>query len=293
MTPAYLSIQRDNLQGSYGFKEIKMESSSVHALWTNPELKSLYEISMIPPDAKLQDYFLGVMATLSKFFPVSYAALISVDMEKDVLHLEALYGMEKELHPHRGPAKKGVMGEVFQSRLPGVIQNIREEPFYREMAKRPDQAEWMKSPLLCAPLIGRGVPIGVMMINPLYGVRNTFNEDLHFLSLLSAIISPAIQNYHLKNMETQEGSKRTKLKTGLLEEILEERLTEFLNKIDPYVESKNRTGLLSDVVSLVEKILIKLALEKVGHVQTSASQLLGINRNTLRTKMKAYKIKSR
>ena len=78
-----------------------------------------------------------------------------------------------------------------------------------------------------------------------------------------------------------------------MEEILEERLKEVLNKIDPYVESKHRMGLLDDIIALVEKILIKSALAKVGFVQTAAAQLLGINRNTLRKKMKDLKIKAR
>jgi DNA-binding protein Fis len=41
----------------------------------------------------------------------------------------------------------------------------------------------------------------------------------------------------------------------------------------------------------VEKILITSALEKVGHVQVTAAQLLGINRNTLRKKIKDLRIK--
>jgi len=49
--------------------------------------------------------------------------------------------------------------------------------------------------------------------------------------------------------------------------------------------------LLDDVVATVEKILIRSALEKVNYVQVAAAQLLGINRNTLRKKIKDLKIK--
>ena len=72
-----------------------------------------------------------------------------------------------------------------------------------------------------------------------------------------------------------------------------ERLGEVLNKVDPYVEAKLKSGLLDDIVALVEKILIQSALERVDYVQVAAAQLLGINRNTLRKKMKDLKIKSR
>jgi DNA-binding protein Fis len=51
-------------------------------------------------------------------------------------------------------------------------------------------------------------------------------------------------------------------------------------------------GVYDDIISVVEKILIKSALRRVGHVQIAAAQFLGINRNTLRKKMKELKIKS-
>ena len=78
-----------------------------------------------------------------------------------------------------------------------------------------------------------------------------------------------------------------------MDEILEEKLTEVLNKIDPYVESKTKMGIFDDIIGVVEKILIKSALERVGHVQIAAAQLLGINRNTLRKKIRELKIKPR
>jgi Fis family transcriptional regulator len=259
---------------------------------TNPELKSLYEISSLSPKIQFEEYFIRVMTTLSQYFPVGYAAIILRDAKKNSLHMEALYGIEMENHPHHCQSAKGIISEVIQSGQPMTIQNISQEPFYEEAMKNPKHTDKIQSPLLCIPLITESEPIGVMNISPLYGSRNDFSEDFRFLSILSAILSPTLRNYHLKKAEHHDGSKKPK-KTSLFEQILEERLTEVLNKIDPYVESKSKTGLLDDIISLVEKILIKSAMEKVGHVQTSAAQLLGINRNTLRAKMKELKIKFR
>jgi DNA-binding protein Fis len=120
---------------------------------------------------------------------------------------------------------------------------------------------------------------------------DVMDANFQFLSVLSAILSPVIKNYQVKKNGPLQ--KIGSPKPLLLDEILEERLTEVLNKIDPYVESKAKLGLLDDIVSLVEKILIKSALKRVGNVQTTASQLLGINRNTLHKKIKELKIKVR
>jgi Fis family transcriptional regulator len=45
------------------------------------------------------------------------------------------------------------------------------------------------------------------------------------------------------------------------------------------------------VISSVEKPLIEVVLHRVSGNQTLAAQLLGMNRNTLRKKIKAYGIK--
>jgi Fis family transcriptional regulator len=45
------------------------------------------------------------------------------------------------------------------------------------------------------------------------------------------------------------------------------------------------------VISCVEKPLIEVVLHRVGGNQTQAAELLGMNRNTLRKKIRAYGIK--
>jgi transcriptional regulator with GAF, ATPase, and Fis domain len=262
-------------------------------LRSNPELRSLHEIILLPQPSHLQDYFLRVMAILSEYFSVRYSALFLQDSQRDALHLEGLYGIEKEIHPFTCPSQKGTIGKVLESRQPMVIQNLNQEPLYEEMMKSQKLIEKIQAPLLCIPLMMGDEAKGVINMNSLYGARDELMEDFQFLSVLSAILSPVIKNYHFKTSESLAKESKLKAKTHLLDEILEQKLVEVLNRIDPYVETKTQMGIFDDIIKLVEKILIRSALKRVGHVQIAAAQFLGINRNTLRKKMKELKIKVR
>ncbi|MFB3886521.1 MAG: GAF domain-containing protein [Thermodesulfobacteriota bacterium] len=260
---------------------------------SNPELRSLYEIALLPQPDRLQDYFLDVMAILSQYFSVGYSALVLQDSQGDPLRVEALYGSEWETHPLTCSSQEGIIGKVIESRQPLAIHHLSREPLYTEVSKGAKRIEKIRPPLICIPLIAENEPIGVITIDSLYGPRDELNEDFQFLSILSGILSPVIRNYQLKRMEPPQKDSHSIAKSSLLEEILEERLTEVLNKVDPYVESKAKMALFDDIIRLVEKILIKSALKRVHDVQIAAAQLLGINRNTLRKKIKDLKIKVR
>jgi transcriptional regulator with GAF, ATPase, and Fis domain len=260
---------------------------------SNPELRSLHEIILLPPQNHLQDYFLGVMAILSEYFSIRYSALFLQDAQKEFLHMEALYGIDKQIHPFTCPSQKGTIGKVLESRQPMVIQNLSQEPLYEEIMKGPKRIEKIEAPLLCIPVMTGEEPLGVINVNSLYGPRSEFNEDFRFLSVLSAILSPVISEYHMKQTEPLATEAKVKAKSHLLDEILEQKLVEVLNKIDPYVETKTQMGIFDDIIRVVEKILIKSALERVDHVQIAAAQFLGINRNTLRKKIKELKINVR
>jgi Fis family transcriptional regulator len=269
-------------------------SSKLSADLQSPEVRSLYAITRLPqPQSHLQDYFHGVMAILSEYFPVGYSALILHDSKKDSLRVEAVYGIGKEVHPHGHDAQRGLIAKALTSRQPIVLQNLSEEPLYDEVIKGGKRLEKIRPPLVCCPVVVDDEPIGVININSLYGPRNEFIEDFQFLSILSAVLSPVIKNYQMKKNEPLQKSGKGKAKSSLLDEILEEKLSEVLNKIDPDVESKTRMGIFDDIIAVVEKILIQSALERMGHVQTAAAQFLGINRNTLRKKMKELKVKTR
>jgi transcriptional regulator with GAF, ATPase, and Fis domain len=288
-----ISLKTAKLIGFFSLQEFDM-STPFSANLQSPEVRSLYAISRLPqPPIHLQDYFHGVISILSEYFKVGHSALILHDSKKNSLHIEALYGVGKEVHPFDYSGPKGPIMKVLESRQPMVIQNLSEEPFYDEAIKGDKWIKEIRPPLVCFPLIVDDELIGVMNINSLYGPQNGFVEDFQFLSILSAILSPVIRNCCTKKNEPHQRSIRGKTKTSLLDEILEEKVSEVLNKIDPDVESKTKMGVFDDIIAVVEKILIKSALERMGHVQTAAAQFLGINRNTLRKKIKDLKIKAR
>jgi two-component system nitrogen regulation response regulator GlnG len=86
-----------------------------------------------------------------------------------------------------------------------------------------------------------------------------------------------------------EDVKRDRIEDLSLEDLLQKKLTATLSGVDTELESD--CSLFHEVISIVERILIKMALKKTNNVQVAAAHFLGINRNTLRKKIKDLKIK--
>ena len=63
-------------------------------------------------------------------------------------------------------------------------------------------------------------------------------------------------------------------------------------RVDVYIESERTDGLLyTEIRAGFEKALFKIVLEQTGWNRSKAADLLGINRNTLHSKMEEYEIK--
>ena len=91
-------------------------------------------------------------------------------------------------------------------------------------------------------------------------------------------------------MATEEdGAKQSRPQEPTLEEILLPRLESLIDKVG----HGGCNGLYEKVMEGVEKPLIKLVLKRTGGNQVRASEILGINRNTLRRKIQKLKIRSR
>ncbi len=119
-----------------------------------------------------------------------------------------------------------------------------------------------------------------------YNDRALVMRNRRFFKILGIEISRFLFARHMNRMvssvlfEHEEDSLS-------FENLLTFKFKQLLEKIDP----ETGGNIMGDVTTLVEKILIQLALEKTGHKVGHAASLLGINRNTLRKKIRAFDIK--
>lgn len=79
-----------------------------------------------------------------------------------------------------------------------------------------------------------------------------------------------------------------KVRNSSLSEHVKQTLAEYFEAL----EGEEPCDLHTLTISQVEKPLIEFVLSKYGHNQTKTSEVLGINRNTLRKKIKLYHIKT-
>lgn len=74
-----------------------------------------------------------------------------------------------------------------------------------------------------------------------------------------------------------------------LEALIEAKLNIFLNRLTDV----EMTDLYSTIIEMAERPLLKLVLNRTAHNQIRAAKVLGINRNTLRKKIRELKIKGK
>ncbi len=82
--------------------------------------------------------------------------------------------------------------------------------------------------------------------------------------------------------------EESEIETLSLEEIVRSKLTQFLEKFDRL----EAMDLYDTILQMVERPLISLVLQKTKYNQIQAARVLGINRNTLRKKIRELKIHS-
>jgi len=79
-----------------------------------------------------------------------------------------------------------------------------------------------------------------------------------------------------------ESYTEAQLEESAIEEIVEKKISQFMQRLGRY----DVENLHSAIIERVERPLIKIAMEKASGNQLKAARILGINRNTLRTKLR-------
>lgn len=110
--------------------------------------------------------------------------------------------------------------------------------------------------------------------------------------ILNAVLAFDTAEIDAKHLELKMGGNwreytKEQLEETALEEIVEMKLSQFMQKLGRY----DVDDLHAAIIERVERPLIKLVMQKAGDNQLKAARMLGINRNTLRSKLKRLEIK--
>lgn len=268
---------------------------------TTARLKALYEIAKaLGISLDLKEVYPRILSILSQQMGMKRGGFMSMNADSSEWEIGGSQGLSNEEMKRRK--------EYFGS---GVIQKILEkgqmaavleggQSIWIHEGKARSAPKRQSTSFLCAPVKVQGAIVGILGVDRFYGEPVPITEDFYVLGEVCALISEAMllretvaaENRALleenlsfrKELETLGRSVPKARRRISLTEILEERLARMIAemKVDP----RSNGRLYDDVMVVVEKTLLKSALEKTKHVQLKTARFLGINRNTLRRKMK-------
>ncbi len=264
-------------------------------------LKSLYEIARaIGSSPELKEIYPKILAVLSQQMGMKRGGLILLNTESNEWEMGGAQGLSaEEMKRRKEYYGSGVIPRILEKgQMAAIVDGGETFWFYDPKAKNvPKRAN---VPFLCAPVKVQGTIAGVLGVDHFYEEPVPVTEDFSLLGEICTLVGEAItmrkaiaaenralleENWSFrKELETLGRSVPKTRKRISLTEILEERISRMIAemKVDP----RSNGCLYEEVLNVVEKTLLKSSLDKTRHVQLKTARFLGINRNTLRRKIK-------
>jgi transcriptional regulator with GAF, ATPase, and Fis domain len=268
---------------------------------TVARLKSLYEISRVlnaSPD--LKEAYPEMLQILSQKMRMKRGAVLLMNAESGEWEMGGSHGLSgEELKKRKEYFGSGVLERILGKGAMAAVTDEGEAIWVLENRPRAVPKRGAVS-FLCAPVKNSGGISAIVGVDHLYEDSVPITEDFGVLGEMCFLISDAMmmrktvasenralleENWGFrKELETLGRSVPKVTRRISLTEILEDRLSRMIAemKVDP----RSNGRLYDDVLNVVERTLLKSALAKNKHVQLKTARFLGINRNTLRRKIK-------
>jgi transcriptional regulator with GAF, ATPase, and Fis domain len=265
------------------------------------KLRFLFEITRtLNSSFELKEAYGSILSILSRQMGMKRGAFLVLSAESNEWEIGAAQGLSGEEMKRRK--------EYFGS---GVIKRVLEKG---QMAAVTDGGEniWLfdsrgkaapkrsSVSFLCAPVRFQGAIVAILGVDHVFEEPVAITEDLGVLGEVCSLMNEAMlmrktittenralveENWSFRKELETLGRAVPKVRRRIsLTEFLEDRLGRMISemKVDP----RSNGHLYDDVLSVVERTLLKSALEKTRHIQSKTARFLGINRNTLRRKVK-------
>lgn len=269
---------------------------------TISKLRSLFEISrVLVSSIELKESYPKILAVLTKHSGMKRGGILMMNPEEpNEWEMGSARGLaDEEMKRRKEFFGSGVIRRILEKgQMAAVLDGGDSIWLYEGRTKALPKRSHVS--FLCAPVKIQGAVAGIVGIDHFFEDPVNLLEDFNFLEDLCSLISDAMmmrkiiagehralveENWSFrKELEALGQNVPKQRKRISLNELLEERLSKMIAEIK--IDPRSNGHLYDDVLNVVERTLLKSALEKTKNVQLKTARFLGINRNTLRRKMK-------
>jgi len=263
--------------------------------------KILYEVARILNSAlNIEEAYPQILKAMAKQMGIKRGGIIWWNKENNKWETLAAHGLSgEELRRRKDYFGQNIIETLMEKGQMAAILNKGEDFwFYDGRAKNLPQRVHIS--FLCAPIKIQGTISAIMGVDHLFEEPIKITEDFLLMEEICQLITEGLkirkvmaaelralleENWTFRKELEALGKNLVNANRKIpLTEILEERISRMIAemKVDP----RSNGHLYDDVIKVVERTLLSAALEKTKYVQLQTARFLGINRNTLRRKMK-------
>jgi Nif-specific regulatory protein len=171
------------------------------------DLSCLYEITRnLASTAHLQDRLEKVVSILADMKGMENGTITIVNPISSELEIEVAHSITAEAR-RRGKYKlgEGITGRVVATGEPIIVPQIGEEPLFLNRTRTRGDEQKKKSSFLCVPVKAGNQSIGALSVDRIYeqGFGSQSEQDMRFLTVVSGLISQAVQRVQAVNEEKE------------------------------------------------------------------------------------------
>lgn len=267
--------------------------------------RSLYEIGkVLNGTVEIRESFLRILQILSQQLGMKRGGFLIASQDCKTWEMGGAQGLSgEEMKRRKEYFGSGVVERIVEKGQMAAVADGGSEIWLLDSKGK---ANWKRDNItfLCAPIKLQGTVAGILGVDHFYEDPVPVSEDFGLLGEICSQIGDAMltrqvlaqenrvlleENWGLRKELENLGRPVPKTRKKIsLTDLLEERLSQMIAdlKLDP----RSNSHLYDDVMFVVERTLLKSALDKTKHVQLKTARFLGINRNTLRRKLKELRI---
>lgn len=263
--------------------------------------KILYEIARILNSAlNIEEASPQIIRAIAKQMGIKRGGIIWWNIENNKWEIMAAHGLSgEELKRRKDYFGQNVIETLMEKgQMAAILNKGANFWFYDGGAKNLPQR--VHTSFLCAPIKVQATISAILGVDHLFEEPVKITEDFILMEEICQLIAEGLkirkamaaktrtlleENWIFRKELESLGKKVTNEAWKIsLTEILEERISRMITEMR--VDPRSNGHLYEDVIKVVERTLLASALEKTKYVQLKTARFLGINRNTLRRKMK-------